>query len=276
MAATELTKRVVVGYDGSSEAESALSWAMATATSYGVPLDVVVVATAMDPVIGDHRVRADRKADEQRDAAQRSLELAGQHDARVEIRNGHPPVLLVDHTGPGDLLVVGSAGHGRVAGVLAGSVSQQVARHAHCPVAVIRSASRPSSRRIGVGVDGSPQSHAALRWACERAALTGEKVVALHGFRASLADDFGGADRIAAAERSVRLWVEESCLSSGRVPVEEQSIAVPAKELLVDFSDHASLIVVGARGRDAVTEMVLGSTSQHVLSKAHCPVVVAR
>jgi hypothetical protein len=47
----------------------------------------------------------------------------------------------------------------------------------------------------------------------------------------------------------------------------------PAQVLLAE-SDGAELLVVGGRGRGGFTGMLLGSTSQHVLSHASCPVVV--
>ena len=52
--------------------------------------------------------------------------------------------VLVDAAADGDLLVVGSRGHGGFAGLLLGSVSQQCAHHAHCPVVIVQ-APRPAA-----------------------------------------------------------------------------------------------------------------------------------
>ena len=69
------------------------------------------------------------------------------------------------------LLVVGARGRGGFASLLLGSVSQKVLHHATCPVAVIRAGQEPSPRvgegRIVVGVDGSRNADAALRWAID-------------------------------------------------------------------------------------------------------------
>ena len=49
----------------------------------------------------------------------------------------------------------------------------------------------------------------------------------------------------------------------------------PSRALL-HFADTAQLVVVGSRGRGGFTGLVLGSTSQHLLHHAPCPVAVVR
>ena len=49
-----------------------------------------------------------------------------------------------------------------------------------------------------------------------------------------------------------------------------------SRVMFVDASRAASLVVVGSRGRDAFSEMLLGSVSQHVLGHAQCPVAIVR
>ena len=51
---------------------------------------------------------------------------------------GAPSAVLVDESRDADLLVVGSRGLGGFSGLLLGSVSQQCAHHAACPVVIVR------------------------------------------------------------------------------------------------------------------------------------------
>jgi nucleotide-binding universal stress UspA family protein len=58
---------------------------------------------------------------------------------------GRPAQVLISAAQGADLLVVGSRGHGALAGMLLGSVSEDVAAHAPCPVVVIRHHSAPTA-----------------------------------------------------------------------------------------------------------------------------------
>jgi nucleotide-binding universal stress UspA family protein len=65
---------------------------------------------------------------------------AGADDVTVEQRLVDAPAAaaLIEAAKDAELLVVGSRGHGGFTGLLLGSVSQQVANHAPCPVVIIR------------------------------------------------------------------------------------------------------------------------------------------
>jgi nucleotide-binding universal stress UspA family protein len=57
---------------------------------------------------------------------------------RESVIAGHPAQVLIDAAREAQLLVVGSRGHGGVAGALLGSVGQHCVQHATCPVVVVR------------------------------------------------------------------------------------------------------------------------------------------
>ena len=85
------------------------------------------------------------------------------------------------------------------------------------------------------------------------------------------------ADRqLAAAEELVKDLCRECAAQFPDVEIVPEAIPVRAGPVLVDASRAASLVVVGSRGRDAFSEMLLGSVSQHVLTHAQCPVAIVR
>jgi nucleotide-binding universal stress UspA family protein len=134
--------RVVVGIDGSARSLTALRWAAAEAKVRDAPLDVVhvwqlpVMATAswvpVVPDLSDVRKWAEEVlADALRDPALEGVQATGHLG-----QDGPARVLLARAQGAG-LVVVGSRGHGAVAGWLLGSVSRQLIHHAPCPVVVV-------------------------------------------------------------------------------------------------------------------------------------------
>jgi nucleotide-binding universal stress UspA family protein len=286
---TDHSQRIVVGYDGSTCADAALTWAVENARQQGGPapieVEVVVVGTAMDPVLGSFRETDDDRVEEWRSAAAEQLERLGwtQH-ARIGVRHGPVVPELLHATRAASMLVVGSNGHALATGTLTGSVSQHVARHAACTVVVVRPRHSTVVDRIVVGVDQSPEAARALRFACERAGRTGESIAAVHGWFSPLAHvlTFDGAEsevadrRQVAAEDLVRTVCAPFVEEFPDLEIEAEAISVRPGPMLVDASNAASLVVVGSRGRDAFAELLLGSVSQHVLHHARCPVAIVR
>lgn len=274
--------RIVVAYDGSPDAQTGLTWAIRTALLGEQPV-VAVIATAADDLMPQRSLLWGDHLEEVRKSADRILGEALLADSAVELRAGPAVPVLLEAAEDASLLVVGSRGHGQVAGLVAGSVSQHVARHARCPVVVARPVAHPAASRIVVGVDGSGGSDAALEFACRRAELTGEDVVVVHGWRDSRAtgttrreipDEF--MQRISEEERLLAESLAGAQADHPDVHLEPEAIPVVAWRALADASAAASLVVVGSRGRGAFSGMLLGSVSQQVLQHAQCPVAVVR
>jgi nucleotide-binding universal stress UspA family protein len=137
--------RIVVGIDGSDESQQALRWALDEARLRGASLRVVRAWTA--PVYAGYSAVSGAVLDPAlfREAAEAHvekavLEVAGEaKDVEIErkVVEGAAAQALVAEAVGADLLVVGSRGHGGFAGLLLGSVSQQCAQHAKCPVVII-------------------------------------------------------------------------------------------------------------------------------------------
>lgn len=58
-------------------------------------------------------------------------------EVEQSVLEGTPAQVLVEAAQGADLLVVGTRGHGGFTGLLLGSVSQQAAHHAPCPVVIV-------------------------------------------------------------------------------------------------------------------------------------------
>jgi nucleotide-binding universal stress UspA family protein len=146
---------IVVGHDGSADADLALEVALEVAAGLSAPVTLVrawSIDTAPRPANWEfgyvssysdyadavtERLRADAKA-----------LLAGQPTLTVEFRValGSPAKTLIEVSRGSRMLVVGSRGRGGLAGMLLGSVSEQCVRHAECPVLVVPPRIRQTER----------------------------------------------------------------------------------------------------------------------------------
>jgi nucleotide-binding universal stress UspA family protein len=138
--------RIVVGTDCSERSDRAVAFAFAEAQARGIGLTVVhawryPVSTSPGEMVYATVNRTDL-ADMENDLVAKSLtEYREAHpDVPVQqvLAQGNAAAVLVHESFGADLLVVGSRGHGGFAGLLLGSVSDAVIRHAGCPVAVVR------------------------------------------------------------------------------------------------------------------------------------------
>jgi nucleotide-binding universal stress UspA family protein len=271
---------VVIAYNGSHHCNLALHWAVEWAALLKRPL----VAVVADPTPLRHSGAAGWDEETMdRVRARAEEELRDVPDTTVEMHKGPVMAVLLAAAARATLIVVGSRGHGQVAGTLIGSVSQHLARHAACPVVVVRPAAQPAPSRIVVGVDGSGGCADALEFACRRAELTGEPVVAVHGWRLGNVpvDKHGDVPatlvtRMADQERLLAKSIDGLAEKFPDVELRTESIPVVAGHALADASITASLVVVGSRGRGAFEGLLLGSVSQYVLQHAHCPVAIVR
>ncbi|HVL27620.1 MAG TPA: universal stress protein [Acidimicrobiales bacterium] len=140
--------RIVVGIDGSPAADEALRWAYREALLRGTSLDVV--HAWLPPYAGDIagmvppdvEKMAEEGARLVSSALERVLGSATSASGPVEVGTtvvrGAAAETLLDASEGADVLVVGSRGRGGFRGLLLGSVSQQCASHAPCPVVIVR------------------------------------------------------------------------------------------------------------------------------------------
>lgn len=134
--------------------------------------------------------------------------------------------------------------------------------------------------RIIVGVDGSPASIDAIRWAAGQAKLTGSTLVAVTAWTipASYGVAFGGEDAVDWRQNAQQALDEalDEALGAQAGGVEKVVDQGHPSYVMTEASKNADLVVVGSRGHGGFAGLVLGSVSQHVVSHASCPVVVTR
>jgi len=146
---------IVVGVDQSEGSKAALAFAHEEARLRHATLRAVhawqfgyIGYTGFEgsvPAIGGdiHELRAAASA--ALDATLRdALPDPGEVEVEQRAIEGTPGSVLVGESRDADLLVVGSRGHGGFAQLLLGSVSQQCAQHAACPVVIVRSTAHAS------------------------------------------------------------------------------------------------------------------------------------
>jgi nucleotide-binding universal stress UspA family protein len=137
-----MTDRIVVGVDGSDGSVRALGWAYGEARLRKATVEVVHVWHY--PYTGGMAVYAIPEKEFELGAQatlHRSLDGAGPSpegvDVQTVVTRGGAAQRLLERAKGATLLVIGSRGHGGFAGLLLGSVSQQCAHHAPCPVVVV-------------------------------------------------------------------------------------------------------------------------------------------
>jgi nucleotide-binding universal stress UspA family protein len=292
--------RVLLAYDGSADAAQA---AELIATATWPANSVIRVVSVLEPIsLYVSFMPAEMLAEP-------SLESMIQHQLEADlaevvarlksaglaaegvILQGRPATAIAHDAADfrADLLVVGSRGHGALAGLILGSVSAELVDHAPCPVLVAR---RPTISRVVFATDGShsaerahdlvanwpifdgamirvlsvvdvvPPWHTGIAPTMYRLALDAyardiEEATVRHK---SVAD--AAARRLSAARRRVRAAVR-----SGDA----------ATEIVEDAATRqADLIVLGSRGETGLARLVLGSVARNVLQGTKVSVLIAR
>jgi nucleotide-binding universal stress UspA family protein len=142
---------IVVGYDGSANAQYAVEWALRHAAKVDAPLTVLSVnEVAVSPFTGDPSVipeddvmlgYARRAAQDAVAKAQAQVGSAEPPSVTVAATNGIAARELIEAARTADLLVLGSAGQLGFPALRMSGISMKVAHYAACPVVIIPPAS---------------------------------------------------------------------------------------------------------------------------------------
>ena len=278
--------KILVGYDSSDQAEDAVSLGRALAAAEGARLVIAGVFrfdplwSRLEPGFEKAEIeyarqieRVAAEADAEPEAVPSSSPARGLHDLAEEIG--------------ADLILVGSARHGHLGAIAAGSVGQSLLHGSPCAVGIApggyRDEDTPAITTVMVAFDGSPESALALDAAVDLARTTGAglKLMAVAdappmGLGKGPGAGQGRHELQQAIEKLMRDRLREA---TERLPPEVETETVlasgdPAEELTEASGDPGTLLLLGSRGYGPLRRVLLGSVSQQLVRSARCPLIV--
>jgi nucleotide-binding universal stress UspA family protein len=189
-----------------------------------------------------------------------------------------------------DLIVLGTHGAGGFEHLVLGSVTEKVMRKASCPVLTVPPRAQATSslpfERILCPVDFSQLSLAAFDVACLLARESGAQLTILHVVDWSHP---GGSHRVAHfeipefaryQEEDARARLKQMAADvegTGLEPLVELAHGRPHRQVIATAEAiGADVIVMGVHGQHAISSLLFGSTTNHVVRSATCPVFTIR
>jgi nucleotide-binding universal stress UspA family protein len=297
-------RHVLCPTDFSPYSADALSHAVAICRALGAELTVAHVHPRELPVAAEFSYLSPAPLDpEERAALAERLEAFAEParargvTVRTRLVEGAPSRELarLAEELPADLLVMGFYSDARIKHLLLGSVTEELLRHAPCPVLTVRHGVGPVSeagapfRSILCGADLRDSGPEVVEHALSLAEAFGAELTLVHVLEQVPEFEPGSAAQFSMVEiQAFRQAMAEEARQRLRAAVPEadrERLAV--RDLVKAGSAHgqilrlaseegAQLIVVGARGHSALERVLFGSTSRHVVRDARCPVLVVR
>jgi nucleotide-binding universal stress UspA family protein len=295
---------VVVGVDGSESSLAAFAHAAWEADVRGLPLYVLhchdippaLVALTIAPELD---LSAGAAAQRLADLAEQARVAYPKLEVSTAVVAGPPGAALVRASRNASLVVVGSRGLGGFQGLLLGSVGTQLAAHSSAPVIVIRPTGRadgdnalgegPGEGPVVVGVDGVPDSEAAIAFAFAEAAARRVPVTVLYAWwmlpvsrlrpAGVRPHDLSVEPDLAEAEEEARRMLAEATSGAREEYPDVEVTLLPAHALnpvaaLLEASAGAGLLVVSRHGGNALTRLIFSSIGDIAVRQAPCPVAV--
>lgn len=276
-----MIRRILAATDGSEASMAAVRYASLLAKKHGAAMTllyVVDIKLLEGPVVRDlssslgsvpfmkyQGIISRLLEDRGEEALKKTGALCSNEGISTEIllRTGLVHRVIVEHAHLADLIVMGRSGeHTPFLEGLMGSTTEAVVRRAPIPVLIV-SGKVSDSETMVVAYDGSRQAKKALRFAAE---------LAEHEKRP--------LQLLAVGDEAAEAWLNEARDYLHAHPNAEsytQRSGEPETEILRFVEEqNAGLLVMGAYGRGKLYELVLGSTTSHVLNHANCPVLLVR
>jgi nucleotide-binding universal stress UspA family protein len=271
-------RKILCPVDLSEPSRHALSHAIALARRYEGRVTLLNVAPELPALREELRAFVGTAAD--------------QVPLEAVVVEGDPARTIVERARgmSADLVVMGTHGRSGVERWVLGSVAEKVLRKAHCPVFTVPPSSTPAAkgdprfRRILCPVDFSRPSLEAVKHALSLAEAAKARLTLLHVV------DWLSSPESRRGRRwdEYRAYVERDGLRRLRdlVPAKTRNqcelreavvFGKPwGKVLRLAAEEESDLVVMGVHGRGALDLMLFGSTTQHVVRAATCPVLTIR
>ncbi len=277
-------RKILVAYDGSVSAKSALSLAsqlaredkswikvLAVVPSYQGDLDLIGVSNIKETITGPgEKLLAEAR------------QLAGTEGVHIltNLEQGEPyeQIVHVADEESCDLIVMGRRGKGHVERELMGSVTERVIGHTRKDVLVVPEEGKISWRNLLLATDGSQYCDTALERALEIAQERGSRLSAVSvvytndEFYAlapeTIKELYQGAEKVL---EKVQRWAGDLGIATElfvRDGEPHQAITSLAGEIAAD------LIIMGSHGRKGLTRLLMGSVTERVIGYTTCPVLV--
>ena len=294
---------VLVGIDGSSNAETAMWWAVDIArasnrplrllTCYSLPVMVGLGAAAgyMGPMLTTEEIREIDAANRKMLEDLKAKVVSAHSDLKVElfIDQGSPAAAILKASEDAAMIVMGTRGVGSAHALVLGSVSYAVAHRAKCPVILVpETAERAAGGRVVIGIDGSKNSNQAAAWGLHFAESIERPVELVSAWQypyAAMSPEIGmvmGPDIEElrhAMQRDARKLVEQvrmhlSVDEHSHVSITTDVVEGSATEALIDHSRTNDVLVVGSRSRSVLAAALLGGTTLALAHRSKCPVAI--
>lgn len=301
-------RRILCPVDFSDHSRRALDHAMAIARWYESAVTVMHVFSAAPvtsfgpgPVVFEPIVLTQVDRDQLLADTKAFAETEGAPGVTIEavVREGNPAREILEQANrmTADLLVVGTHGRSGFERVLLGSVAEKVLRKAACPVLTVPTGLPDAVpvgpvfyKRILCPVDFSDSSLHALTYAISMASEADGQLLVLH----VITHEFEHAAGVASAgydsgmtigeflrdrENALQRHLQEAVAGASEFCRVEPltTHGKPWREVLrLAAEKQSDLIVMGVQGRGAADLLLFGSTTQHVVREASCPVLTLR
>lgn len=268
-----MVERVTVAVDGGPASSAALRWVIERARSVSTALEITTV-------LGSRMEQPDAFEEVLYRAKETVKNELPDLPITTRLRWGAAHEQLIAQSRHADLLVIGTNKTSAVAGRVSGTLPLRVAGQALCTTIIVPVGWHPGAGAVVAGWAGDDTTDAALDFAAKEAARRGEVLTIVHTWNAAPAaavETSGAAVATELATTNRQLLdgaADRLRLAHPRLRLAKEARVGSAAVAIVRAASHASLAVVGSRGRGAVAGFFLGSVSHDVLQNMPAPVAV--